>query len=152
MAAIAQVERLTIGIPDEMLLGEGEDFHLRTTLAGAVVTGVNEAVFGMNEVLNGSFFIPRCSSYFNSEAEINTDSSITDHDIEMHNNTNTTNTTIANTINNSITTTIPIISTAINNTTITDSTTASNSTIQHSTVVFSPFSTAEAEHKHSNNL
>mgnify|MGYP000067690167 CR=1 FL=1 len=57
MAAIAQVERLTIGIPDELLLGEGEDFHLRTTLAGAVVTGVNEAVSGMSEVLNGSFFI-----------------------------------------------------------------------------------------------
>ena len=124
MAAIAQVERLTIGIPDEMLLGEGEDFHLRTTLADAVVTGVNEAVSGMSEVLNGSFFIPRHKdsniSSGGTEGENNNAAvtSIADDDIEMY----TGSTTDANTSNS-----------------------ATNSTINHSAIVMSPLSAIKEE-------
>ena len=124
MAAIAQVDRLTTGIPDEMLLGD-EDFHLRTTLAGAVVTGVNEAVSGMSEVLNGSFFIPRHKdsniSSGGIEGENNnaaTTTSIADYDIEMH----TGSTTDAITSNS-----------------------ATTSTINHSEVVMSPLSAIKEE-------
>ena len=118
MAAIAQVERLTIGIPDEMLLGEGEDFHLRTTLADAVVTGVNEAVSGMSEVLNGSFFIHHQKDSNEGENSIAAATTIADDDIEMY----TGSTTDANTSNS-----------------------ATNSTINHSAIVMSPLSAIKEE-------
>ena len=164
MAAIAQVERLTTGFPDEMLLGEGEDFHLRTTLADAVVTGVNEAVSGMSEVLNGSFFIHHQKDSNEGENSIAAATTIADDDIEMYTASSPTNSTV-NASSNSSSITIPtryntVISSTTTDYSVTMATTAtsgtstsssSSSVMQNSTVVFTPFSTTSG-HKHSNNL